>query len=255
MPEVAVSKKIEPSKITWGPVVAVVVTVVIYFLSQFLASVVLLAVSKVQGWDKTQVEQLTNQTLPQFFYILMVEGVTLGLLWFFLRRRKANFRTLGLVKPHWGDLSWALTGFAIYLPILLVAMAAFKAWFPQVNLNQPQQVGFSGAHGGALVLVFMSLVILPPVTEEILTRGFLYAGLKTKLPVIAAALLTSVIFASAHLQFGSGVPLLWAAAIDTFVLSLVLVFLREKTGRLWASIGLHMLKNGIAFAALFIFVK
>src|ERR1022692_4140912 len=35
--------------------------------------------------------------------------------------------------------------------------------------------------------------------------------------------------------------------MDTFLLSLVLVYLQEKTGKLWASMGLQMLKNLIAF--------
>src|SRR5690606_7282850 len=103
-----------------------------------------------------------------------------------------------------------------------------------------------------LILVFISLVLLPPFVEEVLARGFLYTGLKTKWPVWAAAVVTSLIFAAAHLEFGSGAPLLWVAAIDTFTLSLVLIYLREKTGKLGASIMLHMLKNGVAFVLLFI---
>ena len=39
--------------------------------------------------------------------------------------------------------------------------------------------------------------------------------------------------------------------LDTFILSLVLIYLREKTGGLWASITLHAFKNGVAFVALF----
>jgi membrane protease YdiL (CAAX protease family) len=60
------------------------------------------------------------------------------------------------------------------------------------------------------------------------------------------------LFAVAHLQFGSGAPLLWIAAIDTFVLSLFLIYLKDKTDSLWAPILLHMLKNFIAFMALFV---
>jgi membrane protease YdiL (CAAX protease family) len=72
------------------------------------------------------------------------------------------------------------------------------------------------------------------------------------MPVLSAALLTSAIFAAAHLpEGGSGGPL-YIAAIDTFILSLVLIYLRIKTGNLWASITLHALKNGVAFVALFV---
>jgi membrane protease YdiL (CAAX protease family) len=104
-----------------------------------------------------------------------------------------------------------------------------------------------------LTLTFISLVILPPLVEETLMRGYLYGSLRKNMSKIGAALVTSIIFASAHLEFGSGAPLLWIAALDTFVLSLFLVYLREKTGSLWAGMLVHALKNGIAFASLFIF--
>ena len=257
MPDVSantVPAKKPANPITWGPLAAIVVTVIIYFAAQFFGALIILGVAKTKGFSSEQTQLWMDQIGPQFFYVFIVEAASLGVLWLFLRHRKAGFKTLGLVKPHWVDLGWTLIGFAIYLPILLVVMAAVKAWFPEVNLDQQQQIGFTGAHGLSLVTVFVSLVVLPPIAEEIMTRGFLFLGLKNKLPVIWAAIVTSLIFAIAHLQAGSGAPLLWTAAIDTFVLSMVLVFLRQKTGRLWASIGLHMIKNGLAFAALFIFV-
>lgn len=240
-------------KITWGPVVAVVVTVVIFFLAQFLGSIIILTIANLKGLQGDQLSAWIDQTWPQFFYIALVEGASLGVLWLFLKHRKATFKTLGLTRPKLIDLGWVFIGFAIYLPLLIAVMAAVKVWFPEINLDQEQQIGFQAAHGASLILVFISLAILPPVTEEIMTRGFLYLGLRKKLPVVWAAIITSIIFATAHLQFGSGAPLLWAAAIDTFILSLVLVFLRQKTGRLWAPIGLHIIKNSIAFMALFIF--
>jgi membrane protease YdiL (CAAX protease family) len=258
MPDVSantVPAKKPVNPITWGPLAAIIVTVTIYFAAQFFGALLILAAAKFNGFSSEQTKTWVDQVGPQFFFVVIVEATSLGALWLFLRSRKANFKTLGLVRPHWVDLGWTLIGFAMYLPILLIVMAAVKAWFPEVNFDQQQQIGFTGTHGAALLPVFVSLVVLPPVAEEIMTRGFLFLGLKNKLPVIWAAIVTSFIFATAHLQAGSGAPLLWTAAIDTFVLSMVLIFLRQKTGRLWSSIGLHMIKNGLAFAALFIFVR
>lgn len=139
--------------------------------------------------------------------------------------------------------------FAIYIALVL----ALKALIPSLNTGQEQELGF-GEHvaGADLAYVLMSLVLLPPIVEEILVRGFLYTGLRSKFPKIPAALITSILFAMAHLQFGSGNALLWIAALDTFTLSMVLVYLRDKTDSLVAPIGVHMLKNGIAFMSLFI---
>lgn len=94
--------------------------------------------------------------------------------------------------------------------------------------------------------------MLPPLVEELLMRGFLYKGLKNGLRRAWAVLITSALFAIAHLQFGSGSALLWAAAIDTFVLSLVLIYLVEKSRSLWPAIGVHAMKNGFAFLFLFV---
>ena len=84
-------------------------------------------------------------------------------------------------------------------------------------------------------------------------RGFLYTGLRRRMKPLLSAFIASLVFALAHLQLGSGAPPLYVAAIDTFVLSLILIALRERTGSLWSGIIVHALKNGFAFAAIFIF--
>jgi membrane protease YdiL (CAAX protease family) len=153
------------------------------------------------------------------------------------------------------DIGYALAGFGAYFIIYaLLVFNIMSQLFPQIDTDQKQELGFSTSLAGPeLIFVFFSLVILPPLVEELLVRGFLYTGLRSKLPVIYAAVITSIVFAAAHLQWGSGNALLWTAAADTFVLSMVLIWLRQKTGSLWPGIGAHFIKNGIAFLALFIF--
>lgn len=259
MPEIEATKSYKPTKqstlITWGPVAAVLITIGIYISSQVLGSMVLAFYAGVQGWSKEFIEAWQEGVWPQFWYVLIVEAVSLGLLWQFLKRRKANFKTLGLIKPKLIDVAYTLLGFGIYFPILIAVTLAIKAWVPQINFDQQQQLGFTNTHGPELILVFISLVILPPIAEELMVRGFLYLGLKSRMKTFLAALITGLLFGAAHLQLGSGAPLLWTAAIDTFILSWVLILLREMSGGLCASIGLHMLKNMLAFLALFIFVK
>ena len=90
----------------------------------------------------------------------------------------------------------------------------------------------------------VALVIVTPIFEETVFRGFLFKGLRRRLPFWAAASVVSVMFAFAHGQ--------WNVALDTFVLSLILCFLVEKNNSLIPSILLHELKNEVAFTALFI---
>lgn len=191
--------------------------------------------------------------MGQFIFILLIESTVLLTVWVFLRVKDVKFGFIGLVRPRLKDAGYAVAGFGVYFLLYLIITIIVKTIFPDINFAQNQKIGFESAQQGwELILVFMSLVVLPPIVEEILARGFLYTGLKTKLSLWPSVIITSAMFALAHLQFGSGAPLLWVAAIDTFALSLVLIYLREKTGGLGASIMLHMLKNGIAFVLLFI---
>ena len=136
---------------------------------------------------------------------------------------------------------------------MLIVTGLVSVLIPSINLDQQQQIGFDHATGlVSLTLVFVSLVILPPIVEEIMVRGFLFSGLRSKLGVLASALIASFLFATAHLQLGSGEPPLWIAAIDTFLLSMALIALRIRTGALWAGVLVHALKNGVAFAYLFV---
>jgi len=254
------SEVIEPEKkhkkLPWSPFLAVVFVLVLYVLTQIVAGLLISIYPALQHWTgQRTTDWLNNSVFAQFGYMVMIEVATLGGLWWFLRRYKSTFRDLGLTRhPRIFDPLLAVGGFITYFGVYILLVSVMSHLVPALNVSQPQDIGFSNASGVvALTLTFISLVILPPVTEEILMRGFLFGSLRRKMPFVISAVLTSAIFASGHLTGGGqGSPLLWIAFIDTFILSLVLCYLREKTGRLWASIGVHMIKNGVAFVSLFL---
>ncbi len=241
--------------INWSSLTGLVYSVAVFFGSQLVVGFVLSAVVIALGGDhQATIDRLNSSVTVEFLSILAVESITVLGIVAFLRRRKTGLNFIGLDRPKLTYIAYALAAFGAYLPIYIVVLTLAHNLFPQINVDQHQQLAFgSSTSGFGLVLVFISLVVLPPIAEEILCRGFLYTSLKKNLPKVVAALGTSVLFATAHLQFGSGRPLLWVAAIDTFVLSMVLVYVREKTGSLWPGILLHAIKNAIAFASLFIF--
>ena len=254
------SKAIKPEQvfaaptISWNPWLAVVFVVIIYFVSQFLASVLVSMYPFFQHWSSARANDwLNSSVIAQFIYIFVAEALTIGAIYFFLRHYKSSFKAIGLLKPRWRDPVYGLAILPLYFISYIVLVAVAKQLIPSLKVDQTQQIGFTDVHGFApLLLTFVSLVILPPLVEEIMMRGLIYTGLKKVLPKIGAALVTSVIFASAHLQAGSGAPLLWIAAIDTFVLSLFLIYLREKTNSLWASMTLHASKNALAYVYIFL---
>lgn len=241
--------------VPWGPVAAVLVTVVTYFASQFLVGFLFGFAFGVLGWSDNRVNAWIDTTYAQFLIVTASAVASLLVLKLFLDTRKGKFSSLGLMRgPNQRDVLYTLVGFVVYFGLLVVA--AVIAANAGVDTEREQNVGFEQAKttGDSLLLVFFSLVILPPIVEEILFRGFLFTGLRSKLNLFKTTIITSLLFAAPHL-LGSDTGLLWIAAIDTFVLSLVLCYVREKTGALWASMGIHALKNGLAFVFLFVAVQ
>lgn len=235
-----------PFKTRWRPLESVTVTISIYLLCSILAA---FALHDLFSGALLREIGSQNTTLVNFVYLLIFESLTIFFLMAFLNRRKARLRSLGLRLPKWNDITYVALSFSLYFIILVIA----EKTLPFIDFDQKQDIGFSTNVGGmGLVIVFASLVLLVPFVEEVVMRGFLYSGLRSKITIVPAALITSVLFGLAHLQPGSGSPLLWAAAVDTFVLSVLLVALRETTKSLTAPIMLHMLKNGIAFTYLFV---
>jgi uncharacterized protein len=245
----------DSKKLGYGPVSALFVTITAYTGSQVFVGIWVALVTAILGWGELRTESwLQTSVFAQFLTVLALEAAFLYIIWLFLQFMRVKLSKIGLVKPVVRDIGYALAGYAVYFAVFVVITSIAQQLLPVLDMEQEQELGFSKeTTGPALGLIFISLVILPPITEEIVTRGFLYTGLRSKLPKVVAAIFTSLLFAAAHLQWGNDTPLLWVAAIDTFLLSLILVYLREKTGSLWPPIMVHMLKNGLAFMVLFIF--
>lgn len=236
-----------------SPIVGILFVVGAYFVSMLIGGFVVGVMPAFLGWSQARISGWLEESLSaQFLYVLSADLVMVTFLWIIMRQQKFTLRDIGLLRPRVMDFVISICAWLPYFVINAAVAAAAVALF-QLDTDQRQQTGFENATGmTSLVITFISLVILPPIVEELIMRGFLFSSLKSGMKVIPAAVITSLIFAIAHLQIGSGAPALWLAAIDTFILSLVLCYLRQKTGSLWAGIGLHMLKNGLAFTVLFI---
>ena len=239
---------------SYGPLAAFLYGMVFFWVAQFGAAVAIIIALRLSGWGQDRIVQWLEQAIiGQFMFILLAEAATVYGIYWALKRRDLGMRFIGWNRLQLRYVWLALAGFGVYFVSYIVVVVVMAQLVPSLNIEQEQQVGFQGASSAKdLALTAISLVILPPLAEEILFRGFLFTGFRTAWKFLPAAIVTSVLFAVGHLQFGSGAPLLWVAAIDTFVLSLVLCYMREKTGSLWPSIFIHAIKNGLAFSALFL---
>ncbi|MDQ2973178.1 MAG: CPBP family intramembrane metalloprotease [bacterium] len=225
----------------------------IFLAAQLLAAIIISSVYALSGQSPMMIEKtIASSTKAQFYLILAVEvfiilGVVLVLK---LSRRSVREFNISILKPS-TMLRIALY-FAVYFVATFLMTILLTLFVPQVDVNQVQQIGFEGAAGESLILVFLALCVAVPIAEEVLFRGFLYRGAKKYVGLVLATIVTTIIFGLAHLEFGSGEALNWIAAIDTALFSLALIYTYEKEKTLLAPIILHAIKNTLAFIFLFV---
>ncbi len=238
----------------YRPWAAVVLAVFIFLSSQVLAVLILSIALRLFGLEGEAASRWVSESREGVFALyLAVSIISMKLLHVVMRRRNMNWTDIGFRSWKVGYIGRVILSYVGYLMVLILTINTLKSLMPSFNTEQAQQLGFDMSGGGAaLVPIFISLVVLPPIVEESLMRGFVFTNLRNRWSLFYTTVVTSAVFATAHLQIGSGVPLLWSAALDTFILSVFMCRLREETGSLWPCIMLHALKNLVAFWYLFV---
>jgi hypothetical protein len=228
-------------------------SVAIFIGGQVIGSLIVTFLGMGAGADSKQiVSALNDNNLVRFFLILLIELATFWLITLFLKRQGLRLADIGVQKKIFlRYVKTAAVGYVFYFALFL-AVISIVSVLGLIDTNQAQNIGFEKAAGFDLVLAFMSLVVLPPLAEELLFRGYLFHLLKKRIRVVVASGITSVLFAIAHLEFGSGNSLNWAASLDTLLLSGVLCYVTYKTKSLWPAIFIHAIKNCVAFVTLFL---
>lgn len=216
-----------------------ILVVAVYLLGQVTVSGVIWA-----GGVKTLEELYRRPALLTAAYVIGGLISLVGVVGV-LRLRKTSLKDIALKKPKLTDIAYGILGFGAYFLVVRIVLILVGIAFPAFNINQEQNIGLSGLASSLMPAAFVALAVLPPFTEELLFRGFLLTRLqKHKVKLIYAALIVSAIFGAMHGQ--------WNVSIDTFVLSCVMIYSMQQRKSLWVTITMHVLKNSIAFYALFI---
>jgi membrane protease YdiL (CAAX protease family) len=153
---------------------------------------------------------------------------------------------VGIAPVRIGGLAGGVLAYAVFLAALALTAGA-ASWFFGFNLSMGAllaQTG-AGAHfrqplSGAMYGVLA--VLVAPVVEETIFRGFVYSGLRRTMPVGMATILSAIMFATAHVGVSG------AAVMGIGVLALGLAYTYERTRNLWICIGMHMIHNALVFA-------
>lgn len=161
--------------------------------------------------------------------------------WTEIRKKLGLFKRFGLSMLSWAVFAWGL----YFISTIIVTAILYSINLPGVNLEQKQNIGFENLSGGLeYVVAFLLLVVVAPVFEELLFRGYLFGRIRERNGFWFSAVLTSLAFAVLHGQVNVG--------IDVFILSLFLCYLREKFDSVLPGVLVHAFKNGLAYILLFI---
>jgi len=154
-------------------------------------------------------------------------------------------------RSSWRDLGWR--GFkaldaAVYISTGLVVLELAGALMPVLlqalglNAYQVQQNFLTRIAPTHHILAFITLVILPPLVEESVFRGFLFPVMAKKWGVAWGAIASSALFGLAHWQIN--------VSVYTFAMGVILCIMYTKLKSIFPGMMLHMLNNYLAFLAL-----
>jgi len=142
---------------------------------------------------------------------------------------------LGLVRP-------AIRPALIAILILIVFLLGYDAltYLLGRDIVTPFQVDTyrTARDGGTLPLLWLTFVVVAPVAEEIMFRGFLFRGwVRSESSAIPAILVISLLFAAIHVQYD------WFGMLQVFFIGLLLAIARWRSGSTLLTILMHVLIN------------
>ncbi len=145
--------------------------------------------------------------------------------------------------PLWRTIGWAALGMLAFYVLTAIYATIVD---PQAEQDVTESLG---ADSGTLGLIAAGtmVIVVAPFVEEFFFRGFFYRALRTRYPIVVAALVDGVIFGLIHFGFDGADGLLILPPLAFLGIIFCLVY--EKTKSLWAVVGMHAFNNTIAFAA------
>ena len=224
----------------WGPVTTIFLSfliITIYFFLQSGTSFLLINYTGIQA-PPTK-EMILSGRIPISGLVLSISILIAAPLcivvttFFILSKKSLSLKEyLGLKRPSLKELfTW--------LFVLILTTFSFELLSRFLNrqvVSEEMITAFKTAR--SLPLFCAAVVIIGPLFEEILFRGFAFEGLRTSsLGPIGAVMITSLLWSVIHFQYD------WYGMLNIFILGLVFGITRLKTGSLIITIAIHWLNN------------
>ncbi|MFA9430173.1 lysostaphin resistance A-like protein [Egicoccus sp. AB-alg2] len=142
-----------------------------------------------------------NGGATMLLLVVVAQGVGLaGALAYLAARGRLSWRLLGPVRPsgiHWAvGLVVGIGGF-IGVNVIIAVVLQFIG---PVDPPEQQLLQDLTAGGVSTVLAIVAAVVMAPLVEEVVFRGVLFQGLKRRVGLWPAALVSGLIFAAVHVE-------------------------------------------------------
>ncbi len=228
-----------------GTVALIIGMVIAFFLSQLVGiySVGKLFFSADKGLNIGDIFYLSSSNGTIVSLSIMISCLLLASMSILIiRLNGGSIRKYLAIKPF--SLSVGIALFAVLL-LFMIGSQALTYWLdkaPSAFVDPLYQSVSS------VWLLVVAIVIVAPLYEEVIFRGILWSAIAEQFAVkrsevtgaIIASIVTSLIFAVIHLQYG-------IYEISTIiVLALIFCYARFKSGSILLPIILHILNNGAA---------
>lgn len=240
--EIAVAPPAPPPPTPWRPwaTVGLLLLIIAVMLGVQMVAVVAWMIAEIVRDPSTRVEDLATDLQEDgdlLAILTLVGGVAaLGLVALLVRSRGATLRdylSLGPVRPKSAFL-WILGTLAFLFSYDLVSTALDRPVVPDFMVRAYESAGF-------LPLLWIAVVLVAPIWEEMVFRGFGFRGLRPSRFGLAVAIgIPTLFWACLHLQYD---------AFDmsyVFLLGVLFGLAREHTGTVTMPILLHVLTNALA---------
>jgi membrane protease YdiL (CAAX protease family) len=197
------------------------------------------ALTTLNWWYGLSLAQWSNFTADGILVILSIyiaNTVQLALLALMARRRSTSIALyLGLTLPRKRDLVLAIIPVAIFI----AAAEAISRLFGHNPVTQFQlDIYRTASAAGWLPWLWLALVVVGPIGEETLFRGFLFRGWhRSHRDTWTVIIMTALLWAVTHVQYN-----LYIMA-QVFFYGLVLGWFRWKTDSTILTVVLHGLVN------------
>jgi membrane protease YdiL (CAAX protease family) len=227
----------------WGFVGTVLWTLlafVAWFAAQTLVAIGILVWQNTVEPGSADPQKLMTDALALGLVTIVASPTWIGIAALAARLRRWRFADyMALVVPKQRELVFAIGCLVVTLVAFdLITWMLGRDIIPRFMID-----AYQSAHSPlAVALLFVAIVIVAPICEEIAFRGFLFRGLSASFVGVAGAIvLTSAGWALMHVQYD------WFVIFQIFLLGILFGWLRWATGSTLLTIILHVIANFSAF--------